>query len=85
MALLSEADRRAINHTIQQVLSDNFVSISLTKAEIRAAVDAVDEWIDNNAASFNQALPTVARNTLTARQKVQLFMFVVSKRFEMEV
>ena len=53
----------------------------LLKTDWRAAVDAADIWANSNAASFNSALPTTARNNLTAAQKALLLMFVVSKRF----
>jgi hypothetical protein len=55
---------------------------ALTKADLKAAVDAIDAWIDANAASFNQAIPQPARGALTAKQKAWLFFFVVRRRFE---
>lgn len=85
MALLSNAERNEINRTIQQVLSDNNISIALTKAELRAAIDGTDEWIDNNAALYNMAIPIPARTVLTTNQKVQLLMYVITKRREMGV
>lgn len=57
-------------------------ALSLTKAELRAAVDAVDLWVDNNAAAFNTAIPQPARGALTAKQKAKLLMMVVEHRFE---
>lgn len=54
---------------------------SVTKADLRAAIDAVDDWVDGNAAAFNAAIPQPARGVLTARQKAGLLLFVVTKRF----
>ena len=51
------------------------------KADILAAVQAVDSWIDANAASFNSALPTAARNGLTQAQKLRLFVYVAQQRW----
>lgn len=54
---------------------------ALSKAELRAAVDAIDQWVDDNASSFNSAIPQPARGTLTAKQKAQILMLVVQRRF----
>ncbi len=56
-------------------------SLSITKAELRAAVDAIDSWVDANAASFNTAIPQPARASLSASQKAALLVLVVSRRF----
>lgn len=53
---------------------------NLTKAQLRAAFNAADDWADANAASFNSALPVVSRNALTATQKAQLLALVVLRR-----
>lgn len=55
---------------------------SMLKGDLRAAVDAADDWIEANKASFNAALPLPARTSLTARQKALLFMAVAAKKFE---
>jgi hypothetical protein len=54
---------------------------TLSKADVQAAVAAVDDWIVANAAAFNTALPTAARNALTAAQKARLFSYVVARRY----
>jgi hypothetical protein len=51
------------------------------KSELRAAVDAVDAWVDSNSTSFNTAIPQPARSALTAKQKAALLMYVVDRRF----
>lgn len=53
----------------------------ITKAELRAAVDAVDDWVNTNAAAFNLAIPQPARGALTASQKAALLTYVVAKRY----
>ena len=45
-------------------------------------MNAIDDWVQANAAAFNTAIPQPARGTLTAKQKVQLLFHVVSKRFD---
>ena len=54
---------------------------ALDKTDMRAAVDALDTWVNDNAADANQALPVGPRTNLTASQKAQLMVFVVTKRY----
>lgn len=54
----------------------------VTKADLRAAIDAADDWADANASAYNLALPVAARSALTARQKARLLAFVILKRWE---
>lgn len=82
MAILSEPDRTKLRSLFTTELSRDFEPISLSKAEIKATIDAIDDWIDSNMASFNAALPQPARSELTARQKARLFFFVVNRRWE---
>jgi hypothetical protein len=49
---------------------------------LQEAVDAVDSWLDANAASLNVAIPVAARTTLTVKQKAQLLVYVIRRRFE---
>ena len=55
---------------------------TLTKADLRAAVDATDDWVEDNKAAFSAAIPLPARSELTARQKALLFMAVAARKFE---
>ena len=57
----------------------------MTKANVQAAINATDDWIDSNAAAFNSALPVVAQSGLTATQKTILFCYVALKRAGIEV
>lgn len=79
MAVLSDNDRRL---TWAEVMRRADCPGNLTKADLRAAVDAIDSWIDSNAVSFNNAIPQPARGALTTKQKAALMMLVISKRFE---
>ena len=57
-------------------------TIGVTKADLRAAIDAIDSWVDGNAASLNSAIPLPARTSLSAPQKAKLLAMVVLRRFE---
>lgn len=82
MALLDEPNRRDAWAAFQREESQEQVPMGLLKADLRAAVDAVDAWVEANAASLNTAIPLPARAALTARQKAKLLMAVVERRFK---
>ena len=72
MAVLSDTDRVRIWRGLMRYWSRTAEGCAITKADLRAAVDSVDSWIDNNAAAFNAALPAAARTGLTTEQKGML-------------
>ncbi|MGE0724205.1 MAG: hypothetical protein AB7O45_07510 [Alphaproteobacteria bacterium] len=81
MAVLSNADRRDVWAEFQRT-PEAGETFALSKADLRAAVDAIDQWIDDNAPAFNAAIPQPARGALTAWQKARLFSAVLRRRFE---
>jgi hypothetical protein len=81
MAELSEETRQQIWRGVMRWWSkENETVAGVTKSDIRDAIDATDEWIDDNQASYNQALPDAARNNLTQAQKTLLFCAVALAR-----
>lgn len=78
MALLDETGRFRVwaqaMRTMPGVLS------GITKTQLRAAVDATDQWIEDNQASFNNALPTPFRTNASLAQKTFLFCYVAMRR-----
>ncbi len=77
---LNEVDRAATSTALQRNWSTLGLPCGITKADLRAAVDAVDAWCDANQASFNAAIPLPARTALSAAQKAWLLAYVVRKR-----
>lgn len=69
----------------QNFMSEPLGDISVTKQELRLAVDEIDTWLDDNFTSFNQSIPQPARAALTRKQKVLLMVMVLQKRFGVEV
>lgn len=82
MAVLSANDRFAVLQRFARELSDNRTQFSVARPDLSAALAGIDDWVDANASSFNQAIPLPARTQLYAKQKAQLLMHVVAKRFE---
>lgn len=75
MALLDTVSRQAIRDYVMRRWG-----CPLAKADLRAAVDATDAWIDANAVAYNAALPAAAQASLTATEKTVLFCVVALKR-----
>lgn len=83
MAIMSDPDRVAVHKEMMADLSRDRTTVpsAIKKADIRAAVDAADQWASDNAASFNTALPVAFRNNATAAQKAMLLEYVIRKRY----
>lgn len=81
MAVLTEQERQAAFEEFQTELSRDRDACAVTKADLRAAVDALDAFLDTNAAAINQALPLAARQGLTTAQKARLLIYVVRRRW----
>ena len=77
MALMGETDRA---RTAAQINRDNLTACSFSKVDVRAAVDATDQWIEDNTASWNSSLPTGFSTTASAAQKAWLFAYVLMRR-----
>jgi hypothetical protein len=78
MAVLGDSDRVKIwAHLMRGVLGG--VS-SVNKAALRDAVNAVDDWADSNATSFNNSLPTAFKNNATSAQKATILAIVCLRR-----
>ena len=57
MAVLTSAERRDVWDELMQEASRVRSEVGITKADLRAAIDATDQWIEDNQGSFNTALP----------------------------
>lgn len=81
MALLTEAQRQAVTNVFMRDRSEKRdVLPGVKKTDLRAAIDATDQWIEDNQASYNSALPAVVRTNLSLAQKTLLFCYVAMKR-----
>lgn len=81
MAALTTAQRRAVRAKWMSDISARREACPLTKPQLEAYFDAIDNWIEANAASFNAALPLPGRTAFTAAQKAEHFYLVALKRF----
>jgi len=81
MANMTSAQRAELWALYMQDISDARESCAITKAQLRAAVDALDAWLDTNAATINTAIPQPARGSLTTAQKARLLTYVIRQRY----
>lgn len=80
MAIMTDADRFACWRDYQRDERHGAFG-ALTKADLRAAVNALDQFLSDNAAAINTAIPQPARAQLTVPQKALLLQFVIQKRY----
>lgn len=80
MAVLGDSERFEVWAQIMRELP----MPGVTKPELRAAVNALDTWLNDNAAAANAALPQPARGALTVKQKAALLSYVIARRYLME-
>ncbi len=81
MAALSNAVRQQIWRGIMRYWSREREALgTYTKAELQAAINAADDWVDSNASSFNSALPQPFRTQATTAQKAFLLACVTLAR-----
>ena len=85
MAFLPDLDRRAVWAEFMALMGPEERSVGMTKADFRAAVDAMDAYVADNAATINAAFPQPARSALTNVEKIGVFAYVALKRYGEEV
>lgn len=78
MAVLTDQQRERV---WEEYIRDMSEAHGCTKAQLRAAVNAIDDWMEANAAALNAAIPQPARANLSASQKAQLLAAVALRRY----
>lgn len=81
MAVLTDPERLAIWAELMRLTENISATGALTKADLRAAVNAIDDWNEANQVAFNTAIPQPARALLSARQKAAIQLAVVARRW----
>lgn len=81
MATMTTTDRAAVHADFMRDLSRILEPCAVLKADGRAAVDALDQFLSDNATVINSAIPQPARGALTQAQKARLLMLVIQRRY----
>lgn len=79
MAALTTQERADVNAEYMRAETETFGAV--TKAQLLAAVAALDEFFETNAAAINTAIPQPARGQLTTAQKSRLVRHVLRRRY----
>lgn len=74
---MTTADRQK---TTDQWMRDNREDTGFTKADVRAAINAIDDWVAANQTSYNNALPTAVKNGASQTQKTMLLCYVLMRQ-----
>jgi hypothetical protein len=82
MAVLSDGERAEGTAEFMRECSRELELIVVNKVQLRAVYNAIDDWIEANAASFNAALPQPYRSQATPKQKARMFMHVAARKFK---
>lgn len=81
MAELTSEQRRRVNAAVMRSFSAYEEQVPINKTELRAAVDALDTFLNNNQAAINTAIPQPARGALSTGQKAVIFTAVQIARY----
>ena len=77
MALTNEQIDRCV---AEQVHFTDPAPYNISKTDARAAIVAAEQWLSDNAAAFNSALPQPYRGAATQAQKAALVASVATRR-----
>lgn len=81
MALLTDDQRDELRARFEADRSRIWDVIAVDSGMLRAAVDALDTYFEDNAAAINNSLPPTAKTALTTPQKAWLVREVVGVRY----
>ena len=82
MAALTSVRRNELWREFMSELSGMRVTTgTLTKSDISAAANALDQWFNDNAATLNTALPQPFRGAASPTLKALLMLFVIRYRY----
>lgn len=84
MAQLTEVERRQIWRGLMRYWSGQQVGCPFMKADLKAAVDALDVFLNNNAVVINNTLPEPFKTVASIEQKAVLLAGVVLRRYNVE-
>lgn len=81
MAALSDANRiDTMRQFARKAFQDLGATANMTTADIKSAVDALDDWLEANITTLNAAFPLPFRTTASTQQKALILSFVAMKK-----
>ncbi|KKL98195.1 hypothetical protein LCGC14_1826850 [marine sediment metagenome] len=81
MAVLTRAERKKIaSPWVRKIITELGQSKNLTVTDLEAAVQATEDWIEANQASYVAILPEPFKTNTDASAKILLFVYTAMKR-----
>lgn len=81
MAVLTEEERETSKHDLIERFYVRLNKVAaLDTTEMRALINAADDWLEANAASYNAAIPLPLRAKATVAEKTAAFAIAAMKR-----
>lgn len=74
---MNETDR---SRTAAQFMRDVREDFGITKTQLKATIDALDDYLTANATAINQAIPAGPRAALSTAQKASIMGYVAFRR-----
>lgn len=81
MAALSDAERNDATRNLgQRMFIDLGITANMSTADLKAAIGAMDDFIEANQAALNSAFPVPFRTTATISQKALALAVAAMKK-----
>lgn len=84
MAVLSDERRAAVTRKLEREWSLFWEFIGISSQDLRAAVNAYDQYLQDTQADANDALPPAAKANLSNKLKALLAIGVIEERYEVD-
>ena len=84
MAVLPDADRQKIWRGLMRYWSRINEPTPFLKTDLLVAIGDLDDWVDANAISINNALPNPFKTSATTEQKAVLLSAIIAMRYTEE-
>lgn len=84
MAVMSDADRRACWADLMSTWSEQRKPIPFEKDEGRAAINIIDQWLEDQDTSFMNVIPLKVRTQLGDEQLSELLTAVQRRRMNVK-
>lgn len=82
--MLTEEDKNRIFVELEDELSSENVPVSFGRPDGRLAINNIDQWVEDNFASFNNCLPASVKAGLSTKWKIRAFEKIIKRRWEVE-
>lgn len=80
MAVLTAGERQQVLEALIRRYAANHGPYSVTRDDVKAAIGAIDDFLDANAAAINNAFPEPFKSNMGANAKAAIVSVVAARR-----